>query len=306
MIKVINTEKFLRENNLIGPVNSPQIFIGRSYAYNPQGIMSEEIFGIDGSPERAKSLSWIELNCAVIHPALYDILNKRIERKIDKVISGENIYSISDDGYLVEDPEGEIDGFIALLDNIDKIKFKAGDEGSDRNKLIAMVKSNIDKGLFTVSKLLVIPPRYREIIIPETPGEKPDIGDMNIIYRKIIEQSNQIKGVSGPLYDILCYKMQIMLKELYEFVRVKVSKKSGMIRNLMLGKRVDFSARAVITPNPNLKIGTIGLPLRIACSIFEPLLIYGIVNSPQSINIPAEFHEAVKETLGKELDPELL
>jgi len=306
MIKVINTEKFIKENNLKGPVTSPQIFIGRSYAYNPLGIMSEEIFGIDGSPERSKSLSWVDLNCRVIHPALYDILNKRIERKIDKIISGEMIYSISDEGVLIENPDGEIDGFLSLLNNIDKIKFKAGEDEGDRNKLISMVTNNIEKGLFTISKLLIIPPRYREIMIPEKVGEKPDIGDMNIIYRKIIEQSNQIKGVSGPLYDILCYKMQMLLKELYEFVRIKVSKKSGMIRKLMLGKRVDFSARTVITPNPDLKIGTVGLPLRIACSIFEPLLIYGIVNSVQSKNIPDEFHDAVKEVLGKELDPELL
>ena len=100
--------------------------------------------------------------------------------------------------------------------------------------------------------------------------------------------------------------MQLLIRDIYEFTRIKTSKKEGMIRRFMLGKRVDFSARAVITPNPTLKLGTVGLPFKIACGIFEPHLIYGLINSPYSKSIPEEFHHAVKEVLGKELDPELL
>jgi len=306
MIKILSPDDFIRKNNSIGPISTPQIFMGRNYAYHPQGLMSEDTFGLDASPDRAKSYSWIELNCNVIHPSLFDILNKRIERKIQPLISSEKIYSIGDDGLLVEDPEGELDGFSSFIDNIQKIKFREDEKGGDRNKLIKMIYSNIKKDLFFMSKLIVIPPRYREISIPESPGEKPEIGELNALYRKIIIQSNQLKGVSGPIFDILSYKMQNLIKELYELIRVSVSKKHGIVRNLLLGKRVDFSARAVITPNPELNLGTVGLPFKVACSIFEPIIIYGLVNSPQSKNIPEEFHIAVKEVLGKELDPDLL
>ena len=304
MIKIVDVERFIETNNFNGPVTSPQIFLGKTKTFHPQGIMSEEIFGLEGSPERSKNFSWVELGCKVIEPALYDILSKRIEKKLPDILSGEMAASIGPDGRLIEDPDGNIDGFLSFIENIDKIKFFPGD--SVRNKLIDMLYDNMKKGTFFTSKLLIIPPRHREIMIPEESDESPDIGDMNAIYRKILIQSNQIKNVSGPLYDILSFKMQQLVKEMYEFIRVKVGKKDGIIRNLMLGRRVDFSARGVITPNPSLRIGVIGVPLRMICGIFEPHMIYGLVNSPEASEIPDEFHEAVKEALGRELEPELL
>lgn len=304
MIKVINVDKFKKEGNVIGPITSPQIFIGKTHSFHPQGIMSEDIFGLEGSPDRNQTASWVDLNCQVIHPALYDIISKRLEKKIPKILSGDIICSIAPDGRLVESPDGDIDGFTALIENIDKIRFYEGDE--TRNKLIQVLYNNIKNKTFFMSQLIIIPPAYREIMIPEDTRENPEIGELNTLYRKIIIQSNQVKNVSGPLYDILSYKMQLLVRDIYEFTRIKTSKKEGMIRKLMLGKRVDFSARAVITPNPTLKIGTVGLPFKIACAIFEPHLIYGLINSPYAKSIPDEFHHAVKEVLGKELDPDLL
>jgi len=304
MIKVINIDKFKREEKAEGPIISPQIFIGKTHAFHPQGIMSEDVFGLDGSPDRSKTSSWVDLNCEIIHPALYDIISKRIEKKIPKIISGDIICSIAADGRLTEDPDGDIDGFVKLIQNIDKIKFYEGDE--TRNKLIKMLYNNIKNKIFFMSQLIIIPPAYREIMIPEDIRENPEIGELNTLYRKIIIQSNQVKNVSGPLYDILSYKMQLLIRDIYEFTRIKTSKKEGMIRKLMLGKRVDFSARAVITPNPTLKIGTVGLPFKITCGIFEPHLIYGLINSPYAKGIPENFHKSVKEVLGKELDPEML
>jgi DNA-directed RNA polymerase beta' subunit len=112
--------------------------------------------------------------------------------------------------------------------------------------------------------------------------------------------SNHVKGVAGSLYDILSYNIQMILRELYEYIKIKVSKKSGMIRNLMLGKRVDFSARAVVVPDPTVTLGELGVPLRIICQIFEPFMIYGIANSPYSKSIPQSFHDEVKKFLKNE------
>jgi hypothetical protein len=304
MIKIVDIESFISKNNVPGPITSPQTFLGKTKTFHPQGIMSEEIFGLEGSPERSSTFSWIELGCKVIEPVLYDVLTKRIEKKISGILSGDIICSINNEGRLIEDPDGDIDGFTSFVKNIHRLRFVPGD--SVRNKLIDMLYKNISKETFFTSRLLVIPPRHREIMIPEETGESIEIGDMNEIYRKIIIQSNQVKNVSGPLYDILSFKMQQLVKDMYEFVRIKVGKKEGMIRNLMLGRRVDFSARGVITPNPKLRIGVIGVPLRMVCGIFEPYLIYGLVNSPQAKDIPTEFHEAVKDALGRELEPELL
>jgi len=306
MIKVLNSEKFIKENRCLGPISIPQIFMGNSYAYHPQGLLSEDIFGLDGSPERSKKYSWIDLNCEVIHPILFDTLDKRIERKIISILSGDKSFSLSNDGSLIEDPNGELDGFSSFIKNIHNIRFREDEKESDRNKIINMIYGNIKKDLFFISRLIIVPPRYREIMIPEKEGEKPEIGELNSLYRKIIIQANQLKSVSGSIFDILSFRMQLLLRELYELVRVIVSKKQGLVRNLLLGKRVDFSARAVITPNPELPLGTVGLPFKVACSIFEPILIYGLTNAPQARIIPEEFHATIKEVLGKEIDTDLL
>jgi DNA-directed RNA polymerase beta' subunit len=47
----------------------------------------------------------------------------------------------------------------------------------------------------------------------------------------------------------------------------------------MLGKRVDFSGRAVITPDVNLNLNEVGVPLRIAVVLFEPFIIHVLLYS---------------------------
>jgi DNA-directed RNA polymerase II subunit RPB1 len=46
--------------------------------------------------------------------------------------------------------------------------------------------------------------------------------------------------------------------------------KGGRVRKNLMGKRVDFSARSVITPNPCMKIEEIALPRRVAMSLTIP------------------------------------
>lgn len=300
MINIIDPEKFIKENLLQGPVTSSQYFLGKSYNPHPQGMLSEEIFGIEGSPERKKSYSWIELGCTVINPVLYDILCKRIEKKLDKLLSGEEQYDFDSNGFLTPVEDGPINGMESLYNNRYKLRFRPGDEvDGTRNKLIEVMMKNIKQGTFFMDKLIIIPPDFRPVSILEEKNEvRPD--EINEIYQKIIILSNQVSSVSGSLYDILTYRMQLLLRDLLELVRVKIAKKEGMIRKLMLGKRVDFSARTVISPGPTLKLGEVGIPLRIVSQIFEPNILYGLVNSRYAHTIPKEFHDEVKKFLGKE------
>lgn len=299
MIKIINPNKFIQDNNCMGPVISSQLFVGKSNSFHPQGLLSEDIFGIYGSPDRRESYSWINLNCNIIHPMIFDIIQKRIERKIDLLLSGEKTFTIGKNGLLEEDENGEITGMGSFEEHITQIAFREDEEDTERNKIINMLYKNISTGTFFMDKLLVIPPDYRPVTIMEESGEV-SVDELNEIYQKIIVLSNQVKSVSGALYDILTYRMQLLIKELNEFVRKKVAKKGGMIRNLMLGKRVDFSARSVIIPNPTLELGQVGIPLKQICEIFFPFMIYGLVNSEYAHDIPIEFHEEVKKFLGKE------
>jgi DNA-directed RNA polymerase II subunit RPB1 len=56
-------------------------------------------------------------------------------------------------------------------------------------------------------------------------------------------------------------------------IKERLNGKGGRVRGNLMGKRVDFSARSVITPDPNLSIGQIGVPLKIAKNITKPVVV---------------------------------
>ena len=53
-------------------------------------------------------------------------------------------------------------------------------------------------------------------------------------------------------------------------IRQRLKGKEGRIRNNLMGKRVDFSARSVITPDPNIELDELGVPIKIAKNLTYP------------------------------------
>lgn len=53
----------------------------------------------------------------------------------------------------------------------------------------------------------------------------------------------------------------------------RLNGKAGRIRGNLMGKRVDFSARSVITGDPNLSIRQLGVPKKIAMNITKPMMV---------------------------------
>jgi DNA-directed RNA polymerase II subunit RPB1 len=50
----------------------------------------------------------------------------------------------------------------------------------------------------------------------------------------------------------------------------RLGTKEGRIRNNLQGKRVEFSARSVITPDPNISVAELGVPMKIAMNLTFP------------------------------------
>ena len=46
--------------------------------------------------------------------------------------------------------------------------------------------------------------------------------------------------------------------------------KQGRFRGNLSGKRVDFSARTVISPDPNLRVNEVGVPKKVAMTMTYP------------------------------------
>nr|QFG74851.1 MAG: RNA polymerase Rpb1, domain 1 [Megaviridae environmental sample] len=56
-------------------------------------------------------------------------------------------------------------------------------------------------------------------------------------------------------------------------IKERLNGKIGRVRGNLMGKRVDFSARSVITPDPNLSIRELGIPIKIAMNITKPVIV---------------------------------
>lgn len=56
-------------------------------------------------------------------------------------------------------------------------------------------------------------------------------------------------------------------------IKQRLKSKEGRIRGNLMGKRVDFSARTVITPDPNLMIDEVGVPRSIAQNLTFPEIV---------------------------------
>tara|TARA_B100001059_G_scaffold232357_1_gene270003 strand:- start:9738 stop:14255 length:4518 start_codon:yes stop_codon:yes gene_type:complete len=56
-------------------------------------------------------------------------------------------------------------------------------------------------------------------------------------------------------------------------IKERLNGKTGRVRGNLMGKRVDFSARSVITPDPNLSIAQLGVPMKIAMNLTKPCVV---------------------------------
>ena len=56
-------------------------------------------------------------------------------------------------------------------------------------------------------------------------------------------------------------------------IKQRLKGKEGRVRGNLMGKRVDFSARTVITPDPNLRVDQVGVPRTIAQNLTFPEIV---------------------------------
>ena len=272
VIKILDVNKFAKG---LKPVTTTEIKT-RSGEFNVDGLFSEEIFGAEGSLDRSKQFSFINLSTHVIHPTLFRHII-RLERKLEKWFSTEQTFRITEDGSIVEDDENGVAGIAAFIKEFPKIKWRGG--STQREEFIKGLEQNYKAGSLFIDKLPVLPPDVRPYFEDESGQQTLD--ELNTVYIDILRKSFQIKsaGSSGQFFDLLNWGLQISVDNHDKFVKSKVEKKQGLIRGNMLGKRIDFSGRAVITPGPQLDVNEIGVPLRMAVMLFNPFLLHYLLFS---------------------------
>ena len=131
MLTFLNVKEFTR--NLI-PVTSPELKT-KTDEFDPNGLFSESIFGIEGSVDRSQTYSYILLNAKVIHPAAYKLL-LRLDRHLKNFFSTEESFSLDANKRLVPDDNGfnGIPKFIQIFPNI---QFRT--ETPERQKILQVI-----------------------------------------------------------------------------------------------------------------------------------------------------------------------
>lgn len=241
-----------------------------------------------------------------------DVLDKLIENNIKDILAKDennieqlyqiNKYELFQAGYgasAVQKLLDEIDLEITKakiekeLDKLDKRSQKAL-KLLKRLKIIKdFLKSGNDPRWMIVDVLPVVPPDLRPLI--QIDGGRFAATDLNDLYRKVINRNNRLKklmDMEAPeiivrnekrilqqAVDSLIYNGRVgkattdrskrPLRSLTDLLKGK----KGRFRRNLLGKRVDYSGRAVITVGPEMKIHECGLPKKMALELFKPFVL---------------------------------
>ena len=179
---------------------------------------------------------------------------------------------------------------------------------SKRLKIVdAFRRSGVDPTWMIMDVIPVLPPDLRPLVPLE--GGRFATSDLNDLYRRVINRNNRLKRlIELKAPDIIVRNEKRMLQESVDVLfdngrhgRVimgtnkrplkslsdTLKGKQGRFRQNLLGKRVDYSGRTVITVGPDLRLHQCGLPKKMALEMFKPFIYYrleqkGLVSTVKS------------------------
>ncbi|NIA04452.1 MAG: DNA-directed RNA polymerase subunit beta' [Proteobacteria bacterium] len=183
----------------------------------------------------------------------------------------------------------------------DRLRQEMKDTGSvtKRTKLgkrLNVVKAFRDSGnrpeWMILQVIPVLPPDLRPLVPLE--GGRFATSDLNDLYRRVINRNNRLKRLlelDAP--DIIVRNEKRMLQEAVDVLfdngrrgrtitgpnkrplkslSDMLKGKQGRFRQNLLGKRVDYSGRSVISVGPHLRLHQCGLPKKMALELFKPFI----------------------------------
>jgi DNA-directed RNA polymerase subunit beta' len=171
-----------------------------------------------------------------------------------------------------------------------------------------MLKAGVRPEWMFMDVLPILPPDLRPMV--QLDGGRYASSDLNDLYRRVINRNNRLKylqEISAP--PVIVRNEKRMLQEavdalidnemrkgvtttattggkrLLKSLAAILAGKQGRFRQNLLGKRVDYSGRSVISVGPNLHFSQCGLPKTLALEIFKPFVIKRILDKELAYNI---------------------
>ncbi|MDR0369957.1 MAG: hypothetical protein LBH96_05690 [Candidatus Peribacteria bacterium] len=220
------------------------------------------------------------------------------------------------------------DGVLKMLQEIDvekEIKSKVKEFPTIRSEeqkkkamnliklLINLHVSGVKPENMVLRKLPVIPPDLRPVV--QLDGGRFASSDVNLFYRRVLMRNIRLKKmVQVGMPDVLKKNEIRLLQEsvnnllvgeknsagkgagikVFKSLSDMLSGKEGIFRKNLLGKRVDYSGRSVITVGPDLKLDECGLPIYIAVKIFTPFIIGKLIEK-KFVYTPKQAEKLIKD-----------
>lgn len=303
MPKLLNYKTFCED---LEEITSLKLFDKRKY--HPNGLFSEQIFGpvknytcqcgnyygasksggkcslchvdIINSDVRRTRFAKIKLPLPVVNPLFYDLLveigGRSLKSCIDELMRNEKscLYMDGDEYIVSSDIDKLKDGTEywertdAIYKLVHDMAVSLSEEGLEPWKIIL---NDIDSLL--LDYVIVLPPDLRPS--SSMSGGKHLMDKINRYYTQILTKKEAMKDTTSDIirdrkiYYTYFKQLQRDVIELYVKILEKMAKKEGLIRGNILGKRVDFSGRAVIIPEPVLEITECALPYVMILEMFQ-------------------------------------
>jgi len=285
--KIMNKKKFheagLFSEQIFGPLKNYTCQCGTYHGVSKIGDNCD-LCRVDilNSDERRKRFAKIVLPIPVVNPIFYDLLVNiggiGVKKALNKLMKDENSVLYNDgngDFVVVSDieavPEGveTFEGIDAIETMIHDLSRDMAEEGRPDWKLVF---DNIHK--LIIRSVIVLPPDLR----PAAKGISKNnqiLDKINRYYTQILTKKESMRSTiieirrDKQLFYVYFKQLQKDVNELYQHILDKMAKKEGLIRGHILGKRIDFSGRAVIVPEPTLSLDECVLPYLMILEIFK-------------------------------------
>lgn len=221
------------------------------------------------------------------------------------------------------------EGILKMLQSIDVEKeikkrvkeFPSIKSADQKKKVMSLIKllinlyvSGVKPENMIIRKLPVIPPDIRPVV--QLDGGRFASSDVNLFYRRVLMRNIRLKKMIQVGMPDIVKKNEIRLLQesinnllvgekngagkagagikVFKSISDMLSGKEGVFRKNLLGKRVDYSGRSIITVGPNLNLNECGLPIYIAVKMFTPFIIGKLIEK-KIVYTPKQAEKLIKE-----------
>jgi DNA-directed RNA polymerase beta subunit len=145
-------------------------------------------------------------------------------------------------------------------------------------------------------KVPVLPPVFRPVSVMSG-NKRPMVADPNILYKELFDASQNLGSMKGQVEDVGPERLAVYdaikaVAGLDDPIHPKTvergvkgilqnvlgsSPKFGSVQRKLLSAPVDLVGRAVIVPNPDLDIDSVGIPEEHAWSVYKPFIVRRLV-----------------------------